>query len=190
MRHSTGRWIVAAALLGGALVVGGVGPFSTAGAGAPNAQVVDVRDQAGESVGVVKLLQKGGKVEVRADLHGLPAGFHGFHVHAVGECSPPFTSAGGHNNPTGDTHGDHAGDMPVLLVNEDGTAQAQFTTDRFTLRGLVDEDGSAVIVHEAPDNLANIPDRYHSHTEDVYGPDSATLAVGDAGGRLACGVID
>lgn len=76
------------------------------------------------------------------------------------------------------------------LVNEDGTAQARFTTDRFTVRGLVDEDGSAIIVHEAPDNFANIPDRYHSHTEDVFGPDSVTLAVGDAGGRLACGVIE
>jgi Cu-Zn family superoxide dismutase len=181
--------MVAAAILGGGLALGGVSALSTAGAEAPRAQVIRVHDRDGESVGAVKLLQKGAKVEVRADLHGLPAGFHGFHVHAVGECVPPFTSAGGHYNPTGDVHGDHAGDMPVLLVNEDGTAQAQFTTDRFTVRGLVDEDGSAIIVHEAPDNFANTPDRYHSHTEDVFGPDSVTLAVGDAGGRLACGVI-
>jgi Cu-Zn family superoxide dismutase len=183
-------WIAPAAVLGGVLMLGAVGLVPTAGADAPNAQVVEVRDQDGDSVGVVKLLQKGDTVDVRADLRDLPPGFHGFHVHAVGECVPPFTSAGGHYNPGGGVHGDHAGDMPVLLVNEDGTAQARFTTDRFTVRDLVDTDGSAVIVHEAPDNFANIPNRYHSHTEDVFGPDSVTLAVGDAGGRLACGIIE
>ena len=139
---------------------------------------------------MVKLAQEqDGKVLVRAVGHDLPAGFHGFHVHAVGECMSPFTSAGGHYNPGGTGHGDHAGDMPPLLVGGDGTAELRFKTDRFALEDLFDADGSAIIVHAAPDNLANIPDRYHSHTEDVFGPDSATLATGDAGGRLACGVV-
>jgi hypothetical protein len=75
------------------------------------------------------------------------------------------------------------------LVNDNGSADLEFTTDRFTVRELFDSDGSAIIVHEGRDNLANIPDRYHSHTEDVFGPDSATLATGDAGSRLACGVV-
>ena len=57
------------------------------------------------------------------------------------------------------------------------------------MRELFDADGSAIIVHEGRDNLANIPERYHSHTEYVFGPDSATLGTGDAGARLACGVI-
>jgi Cu-Zn family superoxide dismutase len=75
-------------------------------------------------------------------------------------------------------------------VNSDGTAQLRFPTDRFTVEELFDADGSAIIVHAAADNYANIPTRYHSHTEDTFGPDSATLATGDAGGRLACGVVD
>ena len=126
---------------------------------------------------------------MRVETDDLPAGFHGFHVHAVGQCVPPFTSAAGHYNPSGASHGDHAGDMPVLLVNEDGSADLEFTTDRFRVRELFDADGSAIIVHEGRDNLANIPERYHSHTEEVFGPDSATLATGDAGARYACGVV-
>jgi superoxide dismutase, Cu-Zn family len=172
-----------------ALGLGSLGLTSAVGADTGNAHAL-LRDQAGEPVGVVKLTQEPqGKVLVRAVLHDLPAGFHGFHVHAVGECVPPFTSAGGHYNPMGAVHGDHAGDMPLLMVNEDGTAQLRFTTDRFSVEELFGVDGSAIIVHAAPDNYANIPDRYHSHTEDVLGPDSATLATGDAGGRLACGVV-
>ena len=52
-----------------------------------------------------------------------------------------------------------------------------------------DSDGSAVIVHASPDNFANIPDRYHSYEENVFGPDSATRATGDAGSRAGCGVL-
>jgi Cu-Zn family superoxide dismutase len=189
--------VISAVLLGGALALGSLGLTQAAGPDARKAAGPDardartlLRDQAGQPVGVVKLTQEAqGKVLVRAVAHDLPAGFHGFHVHAVGECVPPFTSAGGHYNPGGATHGDHAGDMPVLLVNDDGSAELRFKTDRFALEDLFDADGSAIIVHAAPDNYANIPDRYHSHTEDVFGPDSATLATGDAGGRLACGVV-
>jgi Cu-Zn family superoxide dismutase len=181
--------ILALVSLIGALGLGFLGLTSAAGAGGRAGHVL-LRDQLGEPVGVAKLTQeREGKVLVRAVVHDLPAGFHGFHVHAVGECVSPFTSAGGHFNPGATVHGDHAGDMPVLLVNEYGTAQLRFTTDRFSVQDLFDEDGSAIIVHAAPDNYANIPDRYHSHAEDVFGPDSATLATGDAGGRLACGVV-
>lgn len=139
---------------------------------------------------MVHLNQENGTVLVRAVVHDVAAGFHGFHVHGVGECTPPFTTAGGHYSPAGATHGDHAGDMPSLLVNSDGTGQLRFTTDRFSVADLFDADGSAVIVHSGRDNFANIPTRYHSHTEDVFGPDSATLATGDAGGRIACGVVE
>lgn len=73
----------------------------------------------------------------------------------------------------------------------------RFKTDRFRLRDLRDADGSAIIVHAAPDNLANAPastptgaDRYHSHVDDVLGSDSVTKATGDAGSRFACGVIE
>jgi len=161
----------------------------------------------GAMVGTVRLLPTDdGKTMVRVRAAGLTEGFHGFHVHAVGECDAnstdtsgatvPFFSAGGHYNPTTATHGEHAGDMPPLLVTADGTAALRFKTDRFRPRDLRDDDGSAVIVHAGPDNLAHIPaatptgdDRYHSHLEDIFGPDSMTKATGDAGSRFACGVV-
>ena len=95
---------------------------------------------------------------------------------------PAFTSAGGHFAAPNTTHGAHAGDLPPLLVNADGTASAAFETDRFTLAQLRDADGSALIVHAGADNFANIPPRYGT-------PDADTLATGDAGARAACGVI-
>lgn len=149
-----------------------------------------LHDAAGEIVGFVRLTKQGAKVIVRAQAEDLTPGFHGFHVHAVGECVAPFTSAGGHYNPGGTGHGSHAGDMPNLLVLDDGTAQIQFATDNFSIEELFDADGSAIIVHAAPDNFANIPTRYQSTTEGTFGPDSATLATGDAGARVACGVVD
>jgi Cu-Zn family superoxide dismutase len=151
---------------------------------------VDLVDANGADVGFVKLTKQGGKVIVRGEVEGLTPGFHGFHVHSVGQCVAPFTSAGGHYNPGGTGHGSHAGDMPSLLVMDDGTAEAQFASDRFTIAELFDADGSAIIVHAGADNFANIPTRYQSTTEGVLGPDSATLATGDAGARVACGVVD
>jgi superoxide dismutase, Cu-Zn family len=120
---------------------------------------VDLANAAGENVGFVKLTKQGGKVIVRGEVSGLTPGFHGFHVHAVGECVAPFTSAGGHYNPGGVDHGSHAGDMPSLLVLDDGTAEGQFATDNFAIDDLFDADGSAIIVHAGADNFANIPTR-------------------------------
>jgi Cu-Zn family superoxide dismutase len=149
-----------------------------------------LHDAAGQRVGVAVFKERHGKVTVSAAVSRLEPEFHGFHVHAVGECVPPFTTAGGHYNPGGVSHGDHAGDLPSLLVNEDGTGQLQFTTDRFSIGDLFDADGSALIVHTGRDNYANIPSRYHSHTYDTFGPDTDTLATGDAGARAACGVVE
>jgi Cu-Zn family superoxide dismutase len=152
----------------------------------------------GADVGSVTWTQGAGTVTVEVAVHGLPPGFHGFHVHAVGECVAPFTSAGPHLNPAGATHPDHAADQPVLLVNADGTGSGTFTTDRYTVADII---GTAVIVHANPDNYANIPDRYQAPGPSaspvasaepvlVPGPDAATLATGDAGPRIACGVIE
>ena len=151
---------------------------------------VELSNEAGASVGFVKLTKQGGTVIVRGEVSGLTPGFHGFHVHAVGECVAPFTSAGGHYNPAGVGHGSHAGDMPSLLVLDDGTAEAQFATDNFAIDDLFDADGSAIIVHAGADNFANIPTRYVSTTTGLPGPDAATLATGDAGARVACGVVE
>jgi Cu-Zn family superoxide dismutase len=145
-----------------------------------------MHDAQGNFIGKVWFLPRaGGKVAVRATTSFLPAGFHGFHIHSVGRCEPPFTSAGGHYNPGSVGHGAHAGDMPVLFVGRDGNAWAEFQSDGFAIEELLDADGSAVIIHAGPDNYANIPARYSAS-----GPDAATLATGDAGARIACGVIE
>jgi superoxide dismutase, Cu-Zn family len=146
----------------------------------------------GRSMGQVTLRQSGDLVVVRGRVSSLTPGFHGFHIHTTGLCEAgaptgPFTTAGGHFTGGATSHGDHAGDMPSLLVTQEGKAWAQFVTDRFTLADLRDADGSAVMVHEGRDNYANIPVRYVA--AGVPGPDAATLATGDAGARVACGVI-
>lgn len=122
---------------------------------------------------------------VRVRARGLPAGFHGFHVHAIGKCEPPrFTSAMGHLRREGQEHRDHMGDLPVLLINSNGSGRLVAVTDRFTLADLRDADGSAVIVHANPDDYANIPpERYEPD------PDRTTLDTGDARARLACGTV-
>lgn len=140
-----------------------------------------LHDVNGARVGVVKLTQVRGTVRVRVQIDGLAAGFHGFHVHDVGDCTPPFTSALGHFNPAATGHPGHAADMPVLLVNANGTAETQFSSDRYRLADVI---GRALIVHAGPDNYANIPTRYAAG-----GPDATTLGTGDAGARAACGVI-
>ena len=170
-----------------ALVV--VAPGSAAGEAESSFATAVLRDANGVTVGRVLLTSAGNTVIVAVNATGLPAGFHGFHVHAVGECVPPFTTAGAHHNPGGANHGDHAGDLPVLLAQQSGTANTITQTDRFTINSLLDADGSAIIVHAAPDNYANIPTRYTSSTSGLPGPDAATLGTGDSGARIACGVV-
>jgi Cu-Zn family superoxide dismutase len=152
-----------------------------------------LRNASGERIGNVFFEQRGrdGTVVVFGQSRDLPAGFHGFHVHTAGRCDPPgFTTAGGHYNPEGSTHRDHAGDMPSLLINSNGEGFVGFATDRFTISELLAGDGSAVIVHAEADNFANIPNRYRSPDSPPQGgPDLETLATGDAGSRLACGVV-
>jgi Cu-Zn family superoxide dismutase len=159
-------------------------------AGAPGASgqeadatMATLVNQSGAEVGTVVIAPSGSMLIVNVEARNLPAGFHGFHVHAVGQCQGDFTSAGGHENPDGTVHSLHRGDMPSLLVNSDGTAAATFLIDRLTVAELLDTDGSAIIVHADPDNFANIPSRY------VAEPDMTTLTTGDAGARIACGVL-
>jgi Cu-Zn family superoxide dismutase len=158
-----------------------------------------LKNAAGATVGRVVLFSYRDKTRVAVSANEATAGFHGFHVHEVGVCDPtttdpagdpsPFLSAGGHFNPAGAPHASHAGDMPPLLVGDDGEASAGFVTDRYVVSDLRDMDGSAIIVHAGADNLANIPTRYQSSASTTPGPDAATLATGDAGGRFACGVV-
>jgi superoxide dismutase, Cu-Zn family len=148
-----------------------------------------LRSGDGSAVAKVRLVERrNGKVVVLIRARGLEPGFHGFHIHETGLCEPPaFTSAGGHYQRAGQTHGMHAGDMPPLFVMGDGKARAAFETDSFQISELLAGDGSAVMIHAGRDNLANIPSRYTSGT--TTGPDEETLSTGDAGSRVACGVV-
>ncbi|WP_016697255.1 superoxide dismutase family protein [Actinoalloteichus spitiensis] len=154
-------------------------------------------DAAGNDVGTVRLREVAGGVEIVASVSDLEPGFHGFHVHQTGRCEPDsqspsdpdkvgdFLTAGGHLGSGDDQHHPgHGGDLTSLFATEDGVAELTTTTDRFTIADLLDEDGSAFIVHAGPDNFGNIPERYAPE-----GPDADTLATGDAGDRVACGVV-
>ncbi|MQS08518.1 superoxide dismutase family protein [Streptomyces alkaliphilus] len=162
---------------------------------ASNGPTADLIDRDGESVGTFSLSERDDMLRGEVSLTGLTLdpGFHGFHLHETAECEADdpngaFMSAGGHWNPDDTDHPEHPGDMPSLLVTEDGTAEATFVTDRFTLDDIP-EEGVAVILHENRDNFAHIPDRYQSEDADGPGPDETTLATGDAGDRYACATI-
>ncbi|MGD7001719.1 superoxide dismutase family protein [Corynebacterium halotolerans] len=145
----------------------------------------DLTDTEGNSLGTVNFTEADGMLTIQTELSDLEPGFHGFHIHETGACEPDFAAAGSHLD-TGDTdHPDHAGDLPSLLVMEDGSASLQFATDRLSLADLDDEDGAAVIVHSDADNYANIPDRYAPE-----GADEDTTSAGDSGDRVACGTVN
>lgn len=153
-----------------------------------------VLDESGKELGTVSFAEVDGATEVTASLEGLDPGFYGFHIHDTGQCEPhgtdedgehaAFHSAGSHLNPDDADHPDHAGDMPSLLVMENGKAETSFLTDRFTPEDLSAEGGTAVMIHAGADNFAHIPERY------APAPDEDSLKTGDAGDRVGCGVVD
>ncbi len=135
----------------------------------------------GTPAGTVELLTNGGNLSLRVAVTGIPEGTHGFHLHTTGECAPPdFTSAGGHLNPAGKEHGhenpagSHLGDLPNLVVAADGTASTTAdlgSEDQSVIDSLFDADGTAVVVHADADDYRTDP-------------------TGNAGSRLACGVLE
>ena len=157
------------------LVVLASGCASRATVAVPGARA-DFSDANGQPAGSATLYQQSDGVLIRTDLRGLPAGEHGFHIHAVGQCAPPFQTAGGHFNPANRKHGSlnpegaHAGDLPNLAVATDGSARVEMLATGVTLQSLFDVDGSALVVHA---------------TKDDYKTDPA----GNAGARIACAVI-
>jgi Cu-Zn family superoxide dismutase len=190
------------------LVVGTIAAVKLgAGANERTARAV-LHNAAGAEIGTVKFIQQKDGVLVKADGLEFPAalavGFKGFHIHATGVCNPtavdpatnnlsPFFTAGGHYNPASVTHGSHAGDMPVLQVNGDGSASARFVTDHFDVSDII---GRAVIVHALADNFGNVPTGTGAtqYTPNSTGTTNAyatglTANTGNAGPRYACGVI-
>jgi Cu-Zn family superoxide dismutase len=177
---------------------GGAAAADSASAAAGSAQLTArLVDPDGGEVGVATLTGVEGGTQVDVRVTGLPPGFHGFHVHAVGVCEPDspsptdpsmtgdFLSAGGHIGAGETDHGEHAGDLPLLFVTDAGTGTLTAVTDALTPDQLTDDDGSAVMVHADPDNYANVPERYAPG-----GPDQMTRNTGDAGGRIACGPVE
>ena len=144
------------------------------------------------------------RVKVALDLpSGQPmAGFHGFHVHANDDPSngsgcvadpaqPPatwFVSADGHLAEPGQTHGAHRGDLPPLLVTEKGRAYSVSITDRMHVDDVV---GRAVLLNAGADNLGNVPvgDGPLQYTPNTPAALEETAAKGNAGDRVACGVV-
>lgn len=120
-------------------------------------------------------------VWLNVSIESLPAGTHAFHIHETGKCEGDFKSAGGHFAPAGNKHGilvkggSHAGDMPNIHVPADGSLNIEVfapdvTLDKGAENSLFDADGSAIVIHEGIDDYKSQPS-------------------GDAGARIACGVV-
>jgi superoxide dismutase, Cu-Zn family len=143
-------------------------------------KAVQLRDLKGKEVGTVMLVDTPHGLLVRGALTGLPPGTHAIHFHETGKCDPPFKSAGGHFNPTHKAHGLldpaglHAGDLPNLVIPKSGKLEFELFAEELTLgdgpNSVLDADGTALIIHAKPDD-------YHSQPS------------GDAGDRVACGII-
>jgi len=130
----------------------------------------------------------------------LTPGFHGLHIHSVGKCEadsvaptggPPgdFESAGAHFQAPGHSGHPASGDLTSLQVRQDGTAELVTTTDAFTAEDLQAGAKTSIIIHEKADNFANIPPERYQQINGTPPPDATTMATGDAGKRVACGVI-
>jgi Cu-Zn family superoxide dismutase len=135
-----------------------------------------LHDAAGSRVGNVSLADTHAGLLVSGTVSGLGLGSHGIHLHAVGKCEAPFTSAGGHFNPNNHKHGyrnpdgPHLGDMPNIDTPAAGQYRFEFMVTNVTIHDLLDADGAAVVIHAGRDDYLTDP-------------------AGNSGGRIACGVI-
>ena len=141
----------------------------------------DLADSQGKKVGTAELTQTPEGVRIALTVSGLAPGQHAFHIHAAGKCeAPDFKSAGAHFNPYDKKHGlknpegPHAGDMENIQVGSDGAGTAEIVNKQVTLadgpNSLFHEGGTAIVIHASPDDYVTDP-------------------AGNAGARVACGVI-
>jgi Cu-Zn family superoxide dismutase len=148
----------------------------------PSVIQIPIHNAQGQQIGSAKLTQLPDGVKINVSVTGLAPGQHGIHFHENGICEgPSFESAGAHFNPTGRHHGlnnpegPHAGDLPNLQADGQGSANVEWISKAVTLEpgkpnSLLKPGGTALIIHENPDDQVSDPS-------------------GNSGARIACGAI-
>jgi len=132
--------------------------------------------------GTIHFEQKGSSVAVTGSISGLTPGQHGFHVHEFGDNTNGCTSAGPHYNPHGKEHGAptdasrHVGDLGNVTAGPDGVAKVNIDDKQLALTGNLSIIGRSLVIHADIDDLGK-------------GGHELSKTTGNAGGRLACGVI-
>jgi len=139
---------------------------------------VIMKNNEGKILGSISLFQKFSGVLFRIDLHSLPPGSHGFHVHEIGLCEDNFKTAGPHFNPEMNEHGfenssGHAGAMVNIFTYANGEVKADIFNHKVNIMGSNENSilGRSLIIHEDPDDYLSQPS-------------------GAAGARIACGQIE
>src|SRR6202171_6024295 len=148
---------------------------------AAQSAIAQLRDTHRQDGGTVSLLQTPAGVLLKLSLKEMPPGRHALHIQAMGECEPPsFDSAGPHFNPGNTRHGimvgpGHAGDMPNLHIPPTGSLEVELVNAAITIdtdkpNSVFHPGGTAVMIHSGKDDYVTDP-------------------AGNAGNRIACGVI-